>query len=171
VRRAVRLRAVDRERGDRGIIWRRRSDVVDLFAASPELASTSAVLAYSRLMPTRPRSPCAQPRCPNLALPGKRYCALDQPAHYREQDAARGSAARRGYDAAWRRYRAWYIPRHPVCYFPGCGVPTQEIHHVLPVDTCPEFLFTEENCLPCCKRHHSAITAKEQSFGRGGRAC
>jgi 5-methylcytosine-specific restriction protein A len=110
-------------------------------------------------MPTRPPKPCAQPGCP--ALTHARFC----PAHQRDRERERGSAAARGYDADWRRFRAWFLARHPIC--DEGPEPATEVDHIVPIADAPELRFVESNCRPKCKSHHSARTAREQSFGWG----
>jgi 5-methylcytosine-specific restriction enzyme A len=64
--------------------------------------------------------PCAHPLCPELVESG--YC----PTHARAKERCRGSAASRGYGAAWRafvaRYREMLITQDiaPVC---GASLP------------------------------------------------
>lgn len=54
-------------------------------------------------MPTRPPSPCVEPGCRELTAKGR--CGRHQRAHQARYEARRGSAASRGYDGAWRRFR------------------------------------------------------------------
>lgn len=63
-------------------------------------------------MPRTPKRPCRYPRCPNLCESGV-YCET----HRKEwsQEAIRGGAAARGYDARWQKARAAYLKRHPLC--------------------------------------------------------
>lgn len=64
---------------------------------------------------------CSEPGCPLPVQSGR--CA----AHSRQRERWRGSAASRGYDAAWRRFREWFIGAlvalgiAPVC---GARLPT-----------------------------------------------
>jgi 5-methylcytosine-specific restriction endonuclease McrA len=60
--------------------------------------------------------PCAGIACPNLVEAGR--C----PACRRGVEATRGSAASRGYDAGWRRFKVWFIHqliKHGIV--PACG--------------------------------------------------
>lgn len=59
---------------------------------------------------------CSTAGCWEL-VPSGRCAGCDARA-----DKARGTAADRGYDAAWRRRRRAYLIRHPLCavLLPGC---------------------------------------------------
>jgi 5-methylcytosine-specific restriction protein A len=70
-------------------------------------------------MPARPARRCTIPGCPNRPDPDRSRCA----EHDRALDAARGSKAARGYDAAWTRIARSFVARHPTCVdwpAPGC---------------------------------------------------
>lgn len=113
------------------------------------------------MSPIRSRKPCRVPLCPGLTA-GK-YC--DAHAHLekkakREWDSLRGTATERGYDARWGRFRAMFLRKHPICGC-GCGLPSQEIHHIVPIKGPDDPLFYEENnLLALTKSCHSALTMK-----------
>lgn len=70
---------------------------------------------------------------------------------------ARGTAAERGYDALWRRFRTMFIARHPVCE--DCDrQPTREVHHIKKLAEHPELRLVESNCMGLCTRCHSIRT-------------
>lgn len=87
-------------------------------------------------MPKRPLKPCSAPGCPNLAPPGQKYCPAHQ--HLAKQqwnrgyDVERGNSAQRGYGARWRRLRAWFLKRHPLCQAEGCRRPAEHVDHIIP---------------------------------------
>ena len=63
-------------------------------------------------MPTRPLGRCTWPNCPNDQQPNNRRC----PKHARESEAARGTAAARGYNSkGHRRFRKTVLRRDPFC--------------------------------------------------------
>lgn len=73
-------------------------------------------------MPHRAPRPC--PRCGRLVQPGG-----ECPRHPRQRTLTtdtRPSAARRGYDAAWRKKRKAFLERNPYCE--DCGPPTHATH-------------------------------------------
>ncbi len=85
-----------------------------------------------------------------------------------EADAARPSAAARGYDPAWKRVRADFLKAHPFCCSPGCNKPSTEADHVLSVAERPDLRLSWSNLRPFCKPHHSQRTARDQGFARSG---
>lgn len=111
-------------------------------------------------MPTRALRPCAAPNCAALVTRG--YCA----AHghrTRTLERWRGSSTERGYDAAWRRFRAWFIqqPENVMCA--DCKQEfTQEVHHVKKLRDFPELRLNPANCRGLCKACHSARTLRNE---------
>jgi hypothetical protein len=83
-------------------------------------------------------------------------------------DAERESSSQRGYDVAWRKFRDAYLRDFPICSTPGCGKPATEVHHLRDVRRHPELRLVRSNVCGHCKPHHSAETAKLQSFKRQG---
>ena len=63
--------------------------------------------------------------------PNRRYCPQHQREEWKRHDQARGSAAERGYDAAWREIRDRYLADHPMCE--RCKRrPSTMVHHRTP---------------------------------------
>lgn len=90
-----------------------------------------------------------------------------QVAKRAEYDKTRGSAADRGYDSKWRALRLKFIQMNQLCSEPGCTKATEEVDHIISVRERPDLRLAWKNLRPFCKPHHSARTAREQSFGRG----
>ena len=114
-------------------------------------------------MPTRAPHPCHQPGCNRLIRTGA-YCDV----HRKAQDALRRE---RDPELAfyktpeWRRFRAWYLARHPLCV--RCLaqqrlVPTEQVHHKKKRRKHPELAFDEENCECLCHSCHSRETMRER---------
>jgi len=62
--------------------------------------------------------------------------------------------------AAWRRFRAWYLARNPVCVFCQAGGrlrASREIHHVRRLADGGD-VFDLSNCRALCTPCHSAET-------------
>jgi 5-methylcytosine-specific restriction endonuclease McrA len=56
--------------------------------------------------------------------------------------------------------------RNPYCITAGCNQPATEVDHIVPRRDRPDLAFEESNCRALCKSHHSARTAREQSWHR-----
>ena len=81
----------------------------------------------------------------------------------------RPSAARRGYDADWRKFRADYLSRHPLCVEcerSGVLAPAAHVDHVRALVRGGD-KYDESNLRALCHSCHSRKTAREDgSFGR-----
>lgn len=103
-------------------------------------------------MPTRP--------------PVHRAPHLPTPAQAREAyDRHRGSAARRGYDAAWRLLRDAVLRDEPhcrACKAVGHVVRATMVHHVQPVRERPDLRLARSNQEPLCAAHHAQRHAAER---------
>jgi 5-methylcytosine-specific restriction protein A len=88
-----------------------------------------------------------------------------------ELDARRGSAASRGYNNAWRKFRAAYLGRHPLCcacQAAGRITEAREVDHIVPLKQAPDRKYDEANLQALCSPCHSTKTAREDG-GFGGR--
>jgi 5-methylcytosine-specific restriction enzyme A len=86
----------------------------------------------------------------------------------RELDRQRPSAARRGYGPRWRRARAAYLARHPLCVTcrdAGQLVPATVVDHVMPHRGDQKLFWDEANWAALCKPCHDAKTAREGRWG------
>lgn len=79
-------------------------------------------------------------------------------------DAARPSAAARGYDSDWRRLRAEWLNVNPTCV--ACGEPAKHVDHIVSIRDAPMRRLDPSNLRSLCHSCHSRRTAKEQAFGR-----
>jgi 5-methylcytosine-specific restriction protein A len=116
-------------------------------------------------MPYSPKKPCGYSMCAALVEHGTRYCERHQAADRRrgrEQDRARGSAAMRGYDRLWQRFRLVVLSERPLCE--DCRsagrrlTPATEVHHVRALRDGGARL-DPENVRALCKACHSKRTA------------
>ena len=122
-------------------------------------------------MPYMPLGPCAYPRCPNRRASIKqRFCETHQKQTRKVDDARRGSAASRGYDAAWERLRVAWLNQHPLCEF--CQErdkrvePATVVDHIAPIVDAPSRRLDWTNLRSLCKHHHDAHTARTVGYGR-----
>lgn len=112
-------------------------------------------------MPTAPKRPCTYPGCPELVERGR--CDAHKSGATKVYEQQRGSSNERGYDWKWRRFRPWYLNRHPMCEASmGCNQLATEIHHIVRLEDGGE-KYDEANLQALCKPHHSS------KRGAGGR--
>ena len=108
-------------------------------------------------MPHTPKNPCRYPGCPNLCERGA-YCE----AHAEfAPDRLRGGAQARGYDKRWRRARAFFLKRHPLCA--ECQrqnqlTPATVVDHIIPHRGDKLLFWDEANWQPLCKACHDKKT-------------
>lgn len=111
-------------------------------------------------MPRRPKRPCSHPGCPNLT--DGRFCEEHQKEENKRYERYdRDPAIKRRYGRAWKRIRDSYAASHPMCeecLKNGIYVPTEEIHHKLPLSQ--GGTHNRENLIALCKSCHARIHAK-----------
>jgi 5-methylcytosine-specific restriction enzyme A len=86
----------------------------------------------------------------------------------RELDRQRPSAARRGYDARWRRARRSYLVLHPLCMrclVQGRVAAATVVDHVVPHRGNAALFWDEANWTALCKPCHDAKTARDGRWG------
>ena len=108
-------------------------------------------------MPRKSKRPCSHPGCPNLT-DGK-YCEEHKPLH-----PDRPSAESRGYNSKWRKVRAAYLRKHPLCVFclrDGRYVQATVVDHIIPHRNRPELMWDESNFQALCKPCHDRKTGNE----------
>ncbi len=82
----------------------------------------------------------------------------------RNADAQRGNASQRGYGARWRKARASYLARNPLCrrcWAEGRAVGATEVDHIVPFNGDERLQWDQDNWQPLCHRCHSQKTAAE----------
>ena len=80
-------------------------------------------------MPMQPLRRCTFPGCRNRVKSGR--CTEHKPKDNRE------SAAKRGYDHRWSKYRKSYLVQNPLCVMcleKGSYTPATVIDHIKPVE-------------------------------------
>lgn len=87
-------------------------------------------------------------------------------------DAVRGSAAARGYDGAWRRFRAQVLREEPICRFHDhaahrheCSLEATVVDHIVPIAAGGARL-ERANVRPVCRRAHEVLTQNWKQYGR-----
>ena len=110
-------------------------------------------------MPTRPKRPCSYPGCPKLT--DGRFCeehAKAEAKRYEQYD--RDPETQRRYGRAWKRIRDAYVKQHPLCELcqqHGRFVPTEEVHHKVPLTE--GGTHDRNNLISLCKSCHAKIHA------------
>ncbi len=113
-------------------------------------------------MPTSPPRVCA---CGRTVPYGTDCPCQPAKATARAYDAARGSAAERGYDAAWRRLREAHLSEHPLCahcLHEEVVEIADDVDHVVPIAVDPARRLDPTNLQSLCRRHHNIKTANER---------
>jgi len=77
-----------------------------------------------------------------------------------KRERLRPSAGERGYDRTWRRFRLWYLRRHPLCETCKTAGAT-EVHHRRRLRDYPAGRLNPEAVQALCKSCHSRETAGE----------
>ena len=108
-------------------------------------------------MPKAPKSPCRYPGCPNLCDKGV-YCSKHMQF---SSDRMRGGAEARGYDSRWRKARAAFLQRNPLCnecMKHGMLTPATVVDHVIPHRGDQKLFWDEDNWQALCKSCHDRKT-------------
>lgn len=101
-----------------------------------------------------------------MILRGCQICgALSDRTRCPSHRTVRPTAARRGYDARWRRTRARFLASQPVCQEPGCDRPATDVHHLDGLGPNGPLGHSWANLSARCHMHHSRITARSQPGG------
>ena len=103
-------------------------------------------------MPDRIPNVCATPGCPGRTF--ERYCAACKSSITQRDPKTAAHYGRR-----WRKVRAVYLSKHPLCErceAAGRLVPATEVHHIVAVADGGSD--TDDNLQALCKPCHSKIT-------------
>jgi 5-methylcytosine-specific restriction protein A len=107
-------------------------------------------------MANKSRKYCASYQCNHFAASGSAYCHEHQPARAPKETDAFYLSVR------WRRFRHWYLSKHPLCELCECegrgAVAAAMVDHVLEIQDGGE-LTSEENAQSLCHRCHNIKTA------------
>ena len=87
----------------------------------------------------------------------------DHNRHLRRREPSRQSAASRGYDHAWRKFRLAVLARTPLCQdcsAAGRVTAAVDVHHVELLRMRPDLRLDFSNVLALCHECHSARTGR-----------
>jgi len=113
-------------------------------------------------MPWAAPRPCRQPGCAALTQDG--WCDEHRRARARRYDQARGSAAKRLYGHRWRKARAAYLRRHPLCVIceaAGRVTASTTVDHIIPHKGDRALFWDRTNWQALCKPCHDSKTATD----------
>jgi 5-methylcytosine-specific restriction protein A len=103
-------------------------------------------------------------------VPAGKRCARCLAAY--EQRRRRDPAARARQDfygsGDWKRFRASILAARPWCE-EGCGQPSNEVAHIVPLRQRPDLALDPHNVRALCKSDHSRESASAASVGRDDR--
>lgn len=100
-----------------------------------------------------------------------------RPSYFRQQyqapaaDVVRGSAAARGYDGVWRRFREQVLREEPICRLHNhpahkdeCTLEATIVDHIVPLAAGGARL-ERANVRPVCRRAHEQLTQNWKQYG------
>ena len=113
-------------------------------------------------MPTLPKQPCRVAGCSVLGHCAKHARPMVVQPERRLYDDRRGSSTARGYDRQWRKLRAEYLKRFPICRLcmRSKAVLVDHIRPKMQGGTDDEY-----NLQPLCSRCHNIKTGMERRRG------
>lgn len=121
-------------------------------------------------MPYKSFKTCLHPGCPELVQSG--YCDKHK-KDTKNYDSNRGTAAQRGYDSRWRKYRINFLNKNPLCVEclkEGRYVPATVVDHIKAHKGNKKLFWDPMNHQALCKQCHDKKTVREDGgFGNRGR--
>lgn len=111
-------------------------------------------------MPQRPRTPCKNRPCPNLAPYGSKYC--DEHKHLQVLEAK--STKEKGYTSKWNKERLRFLKVHPLCVrcqADGKLTKATVVDHITPHRGDQELFWNQSNWQALCKSCHDRKTKTE----------
>lgn len=106
-----------------------------------------------RNMPTKAPRICG---CGNI-IPVNEQCACQAQANKerrKRNDASRPTAAQRGYDHEWQKYRAEFLRKNPKCA--RCGAKATVVDHIVPHKGNKHLFWLEANHAALCAKCHNS---------------
>ncbi len=123
-------------------------------------------------MTHRFRKPCKHTLCNQTTTNTDGYCNNcknkgRQPAQIKRQnyDRYRPNAARRGYDARWRKIRIAHLKEFPFCVFHlenNQFIPATIVDHITPHKQNPYLLYDPNNLQSLCKHCHDSVKQRQE---------
>ena len=118
-------------------------------------------------MPRKAKRPCRHHGCPRLTESTSGYCTEHEKIHLRHYEKARAPIQNQRYGYQWRKLRARFLNRHPLCEqcrLNGKYTSATEVHHIKPL--ADGGTNDESNLMALCKSCHSRITLTTENLQR-----
>ena len=117
-------------------------------------------------MASVPLRKCIEPGCRKL-IRGSARCAehevIAKRDAWRRADASRLSSSKRGYNARWRRFRQYWLARHPLCeecMRRGRTTAASVVDHIVPHRGDCELFWQDGNVQSLCVSCHARKTRR-----------
>ena len=123
-------------------------------------------------MPARALRPCAHVGCGRLVSGKYARCDAHQKLYQNAAAKNRDPDLHALYGAAWRKARAAFLRKHPLCVGPQCVLnglvtPAVVVDHIKPHKGDKGLFWDRANWQPLCTACHNSKTAREDGgFGR-----
>lgn len=116
------------------------------------------------VMPYKPKIPCKYSGCPELVPSGAMYCKKHCIQLGIPYTGKRPGSSYRGYNNRWRKVRADYLRRNPICVKclkNGRYTIATVVDHIIPHRGDPVLMWDENNYQALCKSCHDHKTMTE----------
>lgn len=106
---------------------------------------------------------CPEPRCPEIAPDGQKYCAKHAALYPTHRLNERAQERLPFYKSkAWKNLRKYFLSRHPICN--RCAREAASVvHHIKPAREHPELRFNIENLEALCGSCHNRESQRERT--------
>lgn len=87
---------------------------------------------------------------------------LQEKRDHTRYDSKRGSAAQRGYDYRWKKYRLNFLRKNPLCFScleKGRIIPSTRVDHIVPHKGNMKLFWDQKNHQALCESCHNRKTA------------
>jgi len=117
-------------------------------------------------MANLPWKQCGYPGCGELVQKTSR-CPEHTTDARRQADKYRGSAASRGYDWKWQKFRKRYLAKHPICECRRCMGenivrPADTIHHIVRLADRPDLKYAVSNLVAMARACHEVEEGRKR---------
>lgn len=106
-------------------------------------------------MPKRAPRICLEPGCNERVTKGR----CEQHNRSRQYDRERGADRQFYSTPRWRKFRRWFLARHPWCVLHDGPAPLATVvDHIIPRAERPDLAYVESNCRGLCVSCHNRRT-------------